>query len=94
MEEGTLKLSQIQYIQRTLKNFDMADSHLVSTPLDPNVKLIKLPDTEHYDIPDYRSTISSLMYAAIGTRPDISFAVQYLSQFMSNPAHAHWMAVK
>ena len=49
---------------------------------------------EHYDIPDYRSAISSLMYMAIGTRPDISFAVQHLSQFMSNPAPAHWMAVK
>ena len=94
LEEGTLKLSQTQYIQRTLEKFGMADSHLVSTPLDPNVKLIKLLDMEHYDIPDYRSAISSLMYMAIGTRPDISFAVQHLSQFMSNPAPAHWMAVK
>ena len=72
----------------------MADSHLVNTPLDPNVKLIKLLDIENYDIPDYRSAISSLMYAAIGTRLDISFAVQHLSQFMSNPGPAHWTAVK
>ena len=34
------------------------------------------------------------MYAAIGTWPDISFAVQTLSQFMSNPGPAHWSAVK
>lgn len=94
LEEGTLKLSQKQYIQRTLEKFGMADSHPVGTPLDPNVKLIKLPDTENYDIPEYRSAIGSLMYAAIGTRPDISFAVQHLSQFMSNPAPAHWTAVK
>src|ERR1700678_470687 len=72
----------------------MADSHPVNTPMDPNVKLIKLPDTENYDIPDYRSAISSLMYAAIGTRPDILFAVQHLSQFISNPRPAHWTAVK
>ena len=94
LEEGTLKLSQTQYIQRTLEKFGMADSHLVSTPLDPNIKLIKLLDMEHYDIPDYRSAIGSLMYMAIGTRPDISFAVQHLSQFMNNPAPAHWMALK
>ena len=50
LEEGTLKLSQTQYIQRTLEKFGMADSHLVSIPLDPNVKLIKLLDTEHYNI--------------------------------------------
>ena len=49
---------------------------------------------EHYDIPEYWSTIGSLIYMSIGTQPDISFAVQHLSQFMSNPAPAHWTAVK
>ena len=34
------------------------------------------------------------MYAAIGTCPDISFTVQHLSQFMSNPEPAYWTAVK
>ena len=38
--------------------------------------------------------IGSLMYAAIGTRPDISFAVQNLSQFTQNPGPEHWTAVK
>src|SRR6202522_1703715 len=94
LEEGTLKLSQTQYIQRTLQKFGMADSHPVNTPMDPNVKLIKLLDTENYDILDYRSVIGSLMYTAIGTRPDISFAVQHLSQFMSNPRPAHWTDIK
>ena len=72
----------------------MVDSHPVSTPLDPNVRLTKLPEMEHYDIPEYWSTIGSLIYMAIGTQLDISFAVQHLSQFMSNPAPAHWIAVK
>src|ERR1700678_695283 len=94
LKEGTLKLSQTKYIQRTLEKFGMADSHPVNTPMDQNVKLTKLSDTENYDIPDYRSPIGSLMYTAIGTRPDISFAVQHLSQFMSNPGPAHWTAVK
>jgi hypothetical protein len=42
----------------------------------------------------YREAIGSLMYAALGTRPDISFAVSFLSQFMQNPGRAHWEAVK
>jgi len=33
------------------------------------------------------------MYAAIGTRPDIQFAVTYLSQFLANPSETHWKAV-
>jgi hypothetical protein len=40
----------------------------------------------------YRELIGSLMYAAIGTRPDIAFAVSMLSQFMANPGKVHWKA--
>jgi hypothetical protein len=42
----------------------------------------------------YREAIGSLMYVAIATRPDISFAVSCLSQFLENPGEAHWQAVK
>jgi hypothetical protein len=94
MEAGTLKIKQTLYIKRVLEKFGMADSHPVGTPLNPNVKLVTVPNDEHHDIPEYRSAIGSLMYAAISTQPDISFAVQTLSQFMSNPSPAHWSAVK
>jgi hypothetical protein len=42
----------------------------------------------------YRETIRSLMYAALGTRPDIAFTVSFLSQFMQNPGRTHWEAMK
>jgi Reverse transcriptase (RNA-dependent DNA polymerase) len=94
LEAATLKIKQSQYIKRVLQRFGMTDSHPVSTPLDPNVKLIKTPENEHQNIPDYQSAIRLLMYAAVGMGPDITFAVQTLSQFLSNPRPAHWMAVK
>ena len=34
------------------------------------------------------------MYAALGTRPDISFAVSSLAQFMQNPGRPHWEVLK
>jgi len=34
------------------------------------------------------------MYAMIGTRPDIAFAVSAVSQHSSNPGPAHWTAVR
>ena len=34
------------------------------------------------------------MYASLGTRPDITFAIQTLSCFAMNPGLAHWEAVK
>lgn len=42
----------------------------------------------------YREAIGSLMCASIGTRPDISFAISTLSQFLDNPGPAHWEGVK
>lgn len=42
----------------------------------------------------YHEAIGSLMYASVGTRPDIAFAVSTLSQYLDDPAPAHWEAVK
>ena len=42
----------------------------------------------------YREAIGSLMYAAMGTRPDIVFATATVAQFSDNPGWAHWEAVK
>jgi hypothetical protein len=42
----------------------------------------------------YREAIGSLMYASVATRPDITYAVSTLSQFLENPGEAHWEAVK
>jgi hypothetical protein len=37
----------------------------------------------------YWEVISSLMYAAVATRPDITFAVSTLLQFLDNPGELH-----
>lgn len=42
----------------------------------------------------YMEAIGSLLFAAQITRPDISYAVNLLSRFSSNPGKAHWAAVK
>ena len=42
----------------------------------------------------YCKAIGSLMYASIATRPDISFAVTALSQFLDNLGEVHWEAAK
>jgi hypothetical protein len=42
----------------------------------------------------YQSAVGALMYAMLGTRPDIAFAVTKLSQFSQNPGPAHWKALK
>ena len=42
----------------------------------------------------YVSLIGALMYAAIGSQPDIAFAVGALSHFLSNPGRCHWNEAK
>jgi len=93
-------LSQHSYIQSILRRYGFDDLKPVSIPMDVNVRLTssQSPSTtaEHAQMRDvpYHEAVGSAMYATIGTRPDISFAVQTVSRFSTNPGPAHWDAVK
>jgi len=41
----------------------------------------------------YRSVVGALQYAML-TRPEISFAVNKVCQFMAKPFDSHWVVVK
>ena len=68
--------------------------------MDPNVCLTSMqsPSTTQdfvcmRDMP-YHEAVGSLMYVALGTCPDITYAVQTVSCFTSKPGLDHWEAVK
>lgn len=42
----------------------------------------------------YQSAVGSIMYAMVGTRLDLAYAVGLISRFMTNPLKEHWQAVK
>ena len=87
----TLMLSQCRYIDDMAKRFGLVDAKPSSTPLVPSVKLSKddclQTPQEKADMEKvpYQSLIGSLMYAMLGTRPDIAYAVGALSKFAANP---------
>lgn len=55
---------------------------------------LSLYDGEHLqDQITYRSVVGALQYCTI-TRPDISFAVNKVCQFMHAPTNVHWQAVR
>lgn len=96
----SIALSQHAYIDTILTRFNFTDLKPVSMPMDPNLPLLKSQSPESASevarmrqVP-YKEAIGSLMYAAMGTRPDIAFAVSTLAQFSQNPGNAHWEAVK
>jgi hypothetical protein len=93
---GTLNISQSKYIEAILERYGLENANSVSTLLDPNIKLE--PKETHVDPHtingNYASLTGSLMYAAIGTRPDIAYAVNRLCSFNNNPDMIHWTAAK
>jgi len=92
-----VSLSQKAYITTILRRFDMEHIHGISTPMDPNVRLDLAEDRgekELEDIIDYQAVVGSLMYAALATRPDISYAVAALSRYNSWPFTSHMTTAK
>ncbi len=42
----------------------------------------------------YQSVVASLMYCMICTRPNITYSMGVVSQFLIDPSETHWRAVK
>lgn len=91
--DGSIHVGQCAYANKILNRFGMADSCAVATPLDNTQNLGDYKPNVEIKFP-YREAIGSLMYLAVATRPDISFAVGNVSRYMENPAVAHVNAVK
>ena len=85
-------LTQLHYELNLLSKFGMTECKPISTPLDRNLKLTADCD-EVCDTTLYRQIIGSLIYLTI-TRPDISYAVGVLSQFMQSPRTMHLNCAK
>ena len=95
--KGTLELSQSGYLNRVLDRFHMSEAKGVSTPMGAHFKLASVTSEEECvdteKVP-YASAIGSIMYAMVGTRPDVAQAIGVLSRFMGNPGKVHWTPVK
>jgi hypothetical protein len=95
-----LSLSHGTYIKKILECFHMHNSKPIDILMEKGctLSLDQCPKNDEENnqmskVP-YASTIGSLMYAMLCTRPDICFAVSMVSRYQSNPGPAHWRAVK
>jgi hypothetical protein len=92
----TIAISQTALIDRIISTFGQQSAPPVSTPMDSNVTLRRpsadeVPSSEELALP-YRSLVGSLMYLAVGTRPDLSYSVSKLTQFLNCFRFSHWNA--
>nr|XP_016440931.1 PREDICTED: uncharacterized mitochondrial protein AtMg00810-like [Nicotiana tabacum] len=95
-QKGIL-LNQSKYALELISKVGLSGSKPVSTLLELNQKFTtveynayvwRIGDPKLDDITAYQKLIGKLLYLTI-TRPDISFAVQTLSQFMQSPKQSH-----
>ncbi|XP_042939365.1 uncharacterized protein LOC122274389 [Carya illinoinensis] len=85
-------LNQHIYTQDHITLASLQDTSYVDTPLEVNTKYRQEEGDLLSDYTMYRQLVGSLNYLTI-TRPDISFVVQQVSQFMQAPRHLHLPAV-
>jgi len=70
----------------------MQNCRPVDSPMDPNLKLMADQRGIYPDPERYRRLVGKLIYLTT-TRPNISFVVGVVSQFMQNPHVDHWNTV-
>jgi hypothetical protein len=92
-EDSEITLLQSHYVEKVLSRFGFNDRKPSLTPYDPSVTLRKNKKIARDQL-RYSQIIGSLMYLARATRLDISFAVNKLSRYMSNPGDDHWHALE
>ena len=90
--KNAISISQKKYIEEVLKKFDMTKCKPVNSPMEVGLTLQKSEGTDK-EYP-FQKLIGCLMYLAVATRPDISHAVSYLSQFNQFYGKEHWLAAK
>ena len=90
--QGCVKMNQNKYIGRVLERFNMSNCKPRATPCELKMDLRNNSDT--VDSRKYREIIGSLIYLMTCNRPDLSYAVGKLSQYLSEPRQQHLVAAK
>lgn len=91
----TITMDQIKYIERILNRFQMEGCKPRATPSELGVNKTSIGTQEEFaDKKLYQEIVGSLIYVMTSTRPDLSFIVTKLSQYMSNPTNTHLCMAK
>jgi hypothetical protein len=91
-----LRLGQRSYLEEGIRAMGLWDAQTKKVPMDTS--RLQPAGEDYAADPDfktrYQSAVGTLMYAMLGTRPDIAYAVSSVSRYASNPTEAHMTAVK
>jgi hypothetical protein len=88
-----ITISQGSYALKILQGAGLADCNASHTPMESRLKLSKYSTDDCVDATEYRRLIGALRYL-VNSRPDLAYAVGYVSRFMEKPTVEHLVAVK
>lgn len=91
--ESDIILSQRKYINELLVRANLSHATPVPSPCTTNANLSLGDSAPFHDPVKYRQMVGALQYVTL-SRPDITFAVNKVCQFMHSPTTNHWSAVK
>ncbi|WMV24733.1 hypothetical protein MTR67_018118 [Solanum verrucosum] len=87
-----IAITQRKYALDILEDVGMLGCKQVDSPMDPNTKLIPRQGEPLKNRSRYWRLVGKLNYLTI-TRPDISFVISVVSQFLQSPCDSPWNAV-
>ncbi|KAL6133377.1 hypothetical protein ACLB2K_065614 [Fragaria x ananassa] len=90
--KGLFLINQRKYLVDLLEEAHMVDIKPCVIPLDSKLRL-EVKGDKLRNIGEYQRLVGKLIYLTV-TRPDISFAVSLVSQFMHAPTEEHLQIVK
>ncbi|CAI7834168.1 unnamed protein product [Closterium sp. NIES-53] len=89
LDHRWLKLHQEKFIKELGEKYGIENERKVATPLPAEFKLVKAAEDEGVEAEEqqqFQSLVGSLLYAAVHTRPNISFSVGQLAREVQNPS--------
>ena len=92
VEENVMTISQANFISKVAERFGVENAKPVYTPIEKDLNLSAAEEVCS-DLP-FRQLVECLLYISICSRPDVSFAVNYLSRFMNSYSRTHYRHLK
>ena len=87
-----LYITQAKYASKLLSRAGLTDSKTIDTPVELNAHLTPSEEKPLSNPSLYKRLVDSLVYLTV-TRPDISYAVHQVSQYLFAPRSTHYAAV-
>ena len=79
-EDGGFSICQRDYVNTIIRRFGLMDAKPAKSPLDPQIDLANTHcEDKQANRKEYLLMVGSLMYAALGSRPDIAYSITALS---------------